>query len=128
MFLEKPQLQAHQNKMLLSLTLENLVQKNKQENPMDLFAKILQGITLVPSIVKAVEQLFGNRPGPEKKDAALSFAQAALSLGEEFSAKQITDPDKFKLGLGKVIDGVVDCLNASIWAKGAPPPTIVPNK
>ncbi len=90
---------------------------------MDLFAKILQGITLVPSIVKAVEQLFGNRPGPEKKDAALSFAQAALSLGEEFSTKQITDPDKFKLGLGKVIDGVVDCLNASIWAKGTPPST-----
>jgi hypothetical protein len=25
--------------------------------------------------------------------------------------------DKFKDGLGKIIDGVVQCLNASVWAK-----------
>ena len=31
--------------------------------------------------------------------------------------KQIVDPDKFREGLGKVIDGVVQCLNASAWAK-----------
>jgi hypothetical protein len=31
--------------------------------------------------------------------------------------KQIIDPDKFRDGLGKIIDGVVQCLNASAWAK-----------
>jgi hypothetical protein len=31
--------------------------------------------------------------------------------------KNILDPNKFQSGLGKVIDGVVDCLNASAWAK-----------
>ena len=27
------------------------------------------------------------------------------------------DADKFRDGLGKVIDGVVECLNASAWAR-----------
>jgi hypothetical protein len=27
------------------------------------------------------------------------------------------DQEKFKNGMGKVIDGVVECLNASVWAK-----------
>ncbi len=31
--------------------------------------------------------------------------------------KQIIDPDKFRDGLGKIIDGVVQCLNASAWTK-----------
>jgi hypothetical protein len=30
--------------------------------------------------------------------------------------RQIIDPE-FKDGMGKVIDGAVECLNASIWAK-----------
>jgi hypothetical protein len=31
--------------------------------------------------------------------------------------RDIVDQDKFKEGLGKVIDGAVECLNASVWAK-----------
>jgi hypothetical protein len=31
--------------------------------------------------------------------------------------RQIVDQDKFRDGMGKVIDGVVECLNASVWAK-----------
>jgi hypothetical protein len=38
-------------------------------------------------------------------------------LGDALSEKQVVDPDKFKDGLSKIIDGVVQCLNASIWAK-----------
>jgi hypothetical protein len=30
--------------------------------------------------------------------------------------RQIIDENKFKIGLGKVIDGAVECLNASVWA------------
>jgi hypothetical protein len=35
--------------------------------------------------------------------------------------RQIVDETKFKEGLGKVIDGTVECLNASIWAKPSQP-------
>jgi len=82
-------------------------------------SKLLQGISFLPSIVSAVEGLFGSKSGSQKKDAALSFISAALNLGDAISEKQIVDQDKFTDGLSKVIDGVVQCLNASVWAKKA---------
>jgi hypothetical protein len=39
-------------------------------------------------------------------------------MGNAVATRQIVDQGKFKDGMGKVIDGVVECLNASIWAKG----------
>jgi hypothetical protein len=61
--------------------------------------------------------LFGNKSGSDKKQAALSFVGSALAITDAIAAKDIVDPDKFQGGLSKVIDGVVDCLNASSWAK-----------
>jgi hypothetical protein len=42
---------------------------------------------------------------------------SALSMTEAISNREIVDEEKFEQGLGKIIDGVVDCLNASAWAK-----------
>ena len=84
---------------------------------MNFLSKLLQGIAFIPAVVNGIEGLFGSRSGAEKKDAALSFVQAALSLSEAVTNRQIVDEAKFKAGLSKVIDGTVDCLNASIWAK-----------
>jgi len=60
--------------------------------------------------------LFGNRSGQEKKESAISFVSAALQLTESVANREIIDEDKFKSGLSKVIDGTVECLNASSWA------------
>jgi hypothetical protein len=38
-------------------------------------------------------------------------------MSEAVAAKDIVDEGKFRDGLTKVIDGTVDCLNASLWAK-----------
>jgi len=70
-----------------------------------------------PGTTTISEGLFGNRSGTEKKDAALSFVEAALSMTDAITNRQIVDEPKFKEGLSKVIDGTVECLNASIWAK-----------
>ena len=70
-----------------------------------------------PATTTISEALFGSRSGNDKKEAALSFASAALSLTEAVSNKNIVDVEKFRDGLGKIIDGVVQCLNASVWAK-----------
>ncbi len=86
---------------------------------MNFLSKLLQGISFLPSIVSAVEGLFGSKNGNQKKDAALSFIGAALNLGEAISDKEVVDEQKFREGLSKVIDGVVQCLNASVWAKKA---------
>lgn len=84
---------------------------------MNLLPKLMQAIGFVPTIVNAIEGLFGNRSGADKKDAAMSFLQAALSMSEAVTSRQIVDEVKFKEGLGKVIDGTVECLGASVWAQ-----------
>ena len=83
---------------------------------MNFLAILLRGISFIPAIVHGIEALFGSKSGADKKDAALSFATAALSFTDAVANKNIVDPDKFRDGLGKVIDGVVECLNASAWA------------
>ncbi len=90
---------------------------NFSEVKVNFLSKLLQGISFVPSIVHGIEALFGSKTGSQKKDAALSFVTSALALGEALAAKDVVDEAKFKDGLGKIIDGVVQCLNASVWAK-----------
>lgn len=89
---------------------------------MNFLNKLLQGIAFLPAVVNSIENLFLGRSGTEKKDAALSFVQAALSMSDAITNRQIVDEAKFKEGLSKVIDGTVECLNASVWAAKAGQP------
>jgi len=73
-------------------------------------SKLLRGIAFVPAVVQGIEGLFGSRTGSEKKEAA-------LSLTESIANRDIVDEGKFREGLGKIIDGTVQCLNSSAWAK-----------
>jgi hypothetical protein len=84
---------------------------------MNFVSKLLRGIAFVPAVVHGIEALFGGKSGGEKRQAALSFVGSALSMTEAVSNREIVDEQKFEQGLGKIIDGVVDCLNASAWAK-----------
>ena len=84
---------------------------------MPFLAKLLQGIAFIPAIVHGIEALFGHNSSSDKKDAALSFASAAIGMADAVASREVMDADKFRDGLGKVIDGVVECLNASAWAR-----------
>jgi len=84
---------------------------------MGIFGKILQCIQFVPAAVHSVEVLFGYKSGQDKKEAALTLVGEAVGIGGSLGEEPITDELKFKDGLGKIIDGVVQCLNASTWAK-----------
>ena len=88
---------------------------------MNFLPALLQGISFIPAIVSGIENIFGGRPGAEKKTAAISFLEAALSMSDAVASRQIIDEAKFKDGLGKIVDGVVECLNASAWAKTSTP-------
>ncbi len=70
-----------------------------------------------PGKTTIAESLFGSKNGNDKKQAALPFIGAALSMTEALTNREIVDEAKFRDGLSKVIDGVVACLNASAWAK-----------
>ena len=69
-----------------------------------------------PAFVTA-ESVFGNKSGAEKKEAALNFVTSALSIAQAVTNKEIADAGRFRGGLGQIIDGTVQCLNASAWAK-----------
>ena len=84
---------------------------------MNFLATLLRGIAYIPAIVTGIEGLFGSKSGSEKKESALSFVSAAISMTDAITKRQILDADKFRDGLSKVIDGTVQCLNASTWAK-----------
>lgn len=84
---------------------------------MNFLAKLLRGVAFIPAVVHGIEALFGRKTGEQKKEAALSFVGAALSITEAIANREIVDDAKFRDGLGKIIDGVVQCLNASAWAK-----------
>lgn len=84
---------------------------------MNFLPKLLEGIALIPGVINGIEGLFGGRTGSDKKDAAMSFVQTALSMTDAIAQKEVVDAPKFQEGLGKIIDGTVQCLNASVWAK-----------
>jgi hypothetical protein len=84
---------------------------------MTFLAKLLRGFAFIPAIVHGIEALFGARTGAEKRESVLSFVSAAIALGESVANRDIVDEAKFREGLSKIIDGVVQCLNASAWAK-----------
>jgi hypothetical protein len=87
---------------------------------MDFLSQLLRGIAFVPALVSGIEGLFGDKPGAEKKDAAMSFLQNALAMTDAVAAREIINPGKFKDGISMIIDGTVTCLNASTWCKQPP--------
>ena len=50
-----------------------------------------------------------------------TYYKVVYKLSDAIANRQIVDDGKFKEGLGKIIDGTVECLNASVWYKGAQP-------
>ena len=84
---------------------------------MEFLKLFLRSIALVPSLVQSVELLYGAKTGAQKKDAALSIVTSSINVADAVSQKQIADAPRFTQGLNLIVDGVVECLNASLWAK-----------
>ncbi len=87
---------------------------------MNFLSQLLRGISFIPALVSGIESLFASKNGAEKKDAAMSFLESALGTVDAVAQREIVDPGKFKDGISKIIDGTVECLNASTWAKSGP--------
>ena len=94
---------------------------------MDFLSQLLRGIAFVPALVSGIEGLFGGKPGAAKKDAAMSFLQNALAMTDAVAAREIINPQMFRDGISKIVDGTVQCLNASTWCKQPPTPSTPPS-
>jgi hypothetical protein len=88
---------------------------------MNFLNQLLRGIAFIPALVNGIEGLFGGKSGSQKKDAAMSFLENALATVDAVAAREIVDAEKFKDGVSKIIDGTVECLNASTWSKANNP-------
>ena len=87
---------------------------------MNFLSELLRGISFVPALVSGIEGLLGGRTGAQKKDAAMSFLENALNMTDAVAKREIVNPAQFREGVSRVIDGVVQCMNASAWAKSEP--------
>jgi hypothetical protein len=83
---------------------------------MDFLKVFFRSIALIPGVIQGTEALFGAKTGEQKKDAAVEIVGAAINITDAVTRKHIADADKFTQGLSMTIDGVVMCLNASLWA------------
>ena len=88
-----------------------------EEREMNFLKLFLRTIALIPGVVQGTEALFGAKSGEQKKKAAVEIVGAAINVADAVTMKHIADADKFTEGLSTLIDGVVMCLNASLWAK-----------
>jgi hypothetical protein len=90
---------------------------NRKEEKMNFLKLFLRSVALLPTVVQGVETLFGSKSGEQKKEAALHIVTAAINITDAIEKKTIVDSPAFSAGLSAVIDGVVACLNASVWHK-----------
>lgn len=86
---------------------------------MNFLNQLLRGISFIPALVTAIESMFASKSGDEKKDAAMSFLEHALQMSDAVAEREIVNPEQFRDGVSRIIDGVVECMNASAWAKGS---------
>lgn len=84
---------------------------------MNFMKLFLRGIAILPSLLQGIENLYGAQTGEQKKAAALDVVSSAIKMTDAIASKTIVNADGFTTGLGAIVDGVVACLNASIWAK-----------
>lgn len=92
---------------------------------MNFLNQLLRGISFIPALVTAIESMFASKSGGQKKDAAMSFLENALQFSDAVADREIVDPDQFREGVSRIIDGVVQCMNSSAWAKGSGQTAIV---
>jgi hypothetical protein len=57
----------------------------------------------------------------------MSFLQNALAMTDAVAAREIINPEQFKNGISKIIDGMVECPNAATWCKQPPATSTQPS-
>jgi hypothetical protein len=81
----------------------------------------LVSVILTASLVHAVQVCTVSdivyRGDGTAAQGTLVISWPAFTSAEAISSRDIVDEEKFRDGLSKIIDGVVQCLNASTWAK-----------
>lgn len=70
-----------------------------------------------PAMTTVSAGLFGHKAGVDNRNVAMDMAQNTILATDAVAGKDIVDPGRLQQDLRKVIDGVVQCLNSSVWSK-----------
>src|SRR5262249_33817194 len=92
----------------------NFLENFSQGDNMNFLSKLLQIVSYLPALVIGVEHTLAPAKGPDKAQAVLSLVQTVV---QDIPGDNIKDKDAFNDGLKQINDGVVKCLNASLWHK-----------
>jgi hypothetical protein len=84
---------------------------------MEFLKLFLRGVGSLPTLVQGVESLYGAKTGAQKREAAIAIVGSAIDVADAASSKEIVDSAAFTAGPGTIVDGVIACLNASVWHK-----------
>ena len=84
---------------------------------MDFLKIFLRSISLLPSLVQGVEALFGAKSGRAEEGRRRWRSWGRHQYGGCGEHEADCRSGKFTAGLNLIVDGVVECLNASLWAK-----------
>ena len=91
---------------------------------MTFFRGFVRTLALMPVIVQGVQSVYlypagWSDPDPgnsSKRHAAVTIAAASFKGIDSAWPGEVHDPGAFIAGLGQIVDGIVTCLIASIWA------------
>lgn len=81
---------------------------------MEAMKMLERALNVIPGLVHGAETGAGS--GAEKKAAVLEMVRVAIGVTDALTGRKIADAEGFASGLGMVVDGVVECLKASVWA------------
>lgn len=92
-------------------------------NPGTLTVQVAHDQRAAEAIFRIVHRFLANLPEHDRagwlKTSRSNVRQIVFKSLESVSNREIADEVKFRDGLSKIIDGVVQCLNASVWAKAS---------
>lgn len=79
---------------------------------MNFLSGFMKIVSYLPALIVGVESFFGAKKGEDKAASVLGVAQLVVN---GIPGDSIKDRNAFNDGLKAINDGVVKCLNASIW-------------
>lgn len=85
---------------------------------MNKLIEILRIVNMIPGLIVTAETIIkGPSLGKLKSDKVEYQIMSALEASELISDRDIVDNKRFRKGIKKIIDGIVDVINSSVWAK-----------
>ena len=85
---------------------------------MNFLSNLLKVLGFLPLLISGAENLHGSKCGELKRNVVVDLAGLPTLVKDAVAAEEIVDEKRFNEGLKKVIEGIVEMLNASVWHRG----------